>query len=378
LDKNLGLFDMVQMHFKKDNLVKLYVLLFIGAAFALPFKAQIANGLLLGAILPGVFLWDRRFTIHPILAPIPLFLLVLFSMLWTKNQARGWSSIEQQSSLLLVPVAFYAGRQYFTQDIVKKVLIAFLVAMIIYLVGGYTRVHLDTGLWIFYREDLTIYNMHPGYLSTYVLVCFLIVWRFDFSRILQIVLSLILVVALIILSSKNQLITFSVILLGILIFYAKKNKGHLIALASILLVFIIFIANSPFILERFSNPKNHFRMKMIEVSFSIIKLHPLIGVGIGDRQDELDIRYPPMEEDWRLHGFNAHNQILDYCILGGVITALAYLLIFLIPILKYPNYFSFGFFLIVFSAALTESFLFRQAGLLLLLIFSGILSRSKN
>ncbi len=369
---------MGQMYFGKDNLVTLYVLLFIGAAFALPFKAQTANGLLLGAILPGIFLWDRRFTIHPILAPIPLFLLVLFSMFWTKNQARGWTSIEQQSSLLLVPVAFYVGRQYFTQAIINKILMAFVVAMMLYLVGGYIRVHLDTGLWIFYREDLTSYTMHPGYVSTYVLVCFLIVWRFDFNRIVQIVLSLILVVALIILSSKNQLITFSIILLGILIYYAKKNRGHLIALASLLLVFSVFFANSPFILERFSNPKNHFRMKMAEVSFSIIKLHPLIGVGIGDRQDELDIRYPPVEEDWRLHGFNAHNQILDYCILGGVITVLAYLLIFLIPIWKYPNYFSLGFFLIVFSAGLTESFLFRQAGLLLLLIFSGIFSRSNH
>ena len=370
---------MFQMHFqKKDNLVNLYLFLFMGAAFALPFKTQLANGLLLGAILPGIFLWDRRLTIHPVLAPVPLFLLVLFSIFWTKNQERGWSSIEQQSSLLLVPVAFYLGRQYFTQDSVKKILIAFLVAMIIYLAGGYIKVLLDTGLWIFYREDLTTYNMHPGYVSTYVLVCFLIVWRFDFNRILQILLSLILVIALIILSSKNQLITFSVMSLSILIFYAKKNKGRLIALASILLVFITFILNSPFILERFSNPKNHFRMKMIEVSFSIIKLNPLIGVGIGDRQDELDMRYPPVEEDWRLHGFNAHNQILDYCILGGVITALAYLLIFIIPILKYPSYFSLGFFLVVFSAGLTESFLFRQAGLVLLLLFSGILSRSDN
>lgn len=369
---------MVQINLPKNNLVKFYFLLFIVAAFALPFKVQIANGLLVGAILPGVFLWDRKFTIHPVLAPIPLFLLILLSMVWTENQTRGWSAIQQQLSLLLVPIAFYVGRQHFTQNIVRKILLSFLVAMIIFLIGGYVKVHLDTGLWIFYREELSKYYMHPGYVSTYVLCCFLIVWRFDFSKILKIILSLILVGALIILSSKNQLIVFSIMLFSFILFYARKNRSYLIALVSILLIFITFIINSPFIIERFSNPKNHFRMKMIEVSFSIIRSYPLIGVGVGDRQDELDKRYPPVEEDWRLHGVNVHNQLLDYWLLGGIMTALAYLLIFVIPIYKYPSYFSLGIFLIIFSAGLTESFLFRQFGLVFLLLFSGLLSRTND
>nr|MCU0420027.1 hypothetical protein [Cyclobacteriaceae bacterium] len=192
---------------QKKHTIRFYRYLIVGATFAIPLNVHIANGLILSCLLPSIFLWDKKITPHILLIPIFLFFSLAFSLLWTENIKEGLSRMELQINLLLVPLVFYCGRNFIDEKLQKQVEIAFLGAMSIFLIGGYLRVHMDTGKWFFFRDTLESYDIHPGYTSVYVLMCFIILSKsnvnlFEFCLVTAFVFFI-----LIVFSAKNQILT---------------------------------------------------------------------------------------------------------------------------------------------------------------------------
>ncbi len=352
---------------KQSFVIKIYKYLIIGATFALPLNVHLANGLIVGCILPGIILWDKKIKLHTLFIPVLLFLSLALSLIWTENIKEGWRFLVLQLNLLFVPLAFYLGKDFIDEKIEKQVCFAFSLAMVIFLILGYLRVHIETGKWIFFRDTLKYYAIHPGYVSVYILMCYIIFSRLNNNIFLFYFSTLVVFLILIVFSAKNQLICFLVLaFLKLVSIKINLTKTIVFLILSIGVCFYTF-QNIKYIKTRFLESEET-RLRFFEVAKEGISNNPFLGVGLGDRQEYLDHIRGENSFPWEA-GQNSHNQIFDYWISSGIISALLFLAIFVIPIKVFSSQDQFFFLFIIFSASLTESFFYRQVGLVFFLIF---------
>ena len=117
------------------------------------------------------------------------------------------------------------------------------------------------------------------------------------------------------------------------------------------------------------NPSGHSvtqRIEYLRTGLSILKDHPLFGVGTGDVPKAFDKKYEetqsPLDPEWRLR---AHNQWLTFGISFGLLGALILFLAFIAPGIlqnKFRQYLFLLFFMVSFLSMFNEDTLETQAG----------------
>ncbi len=264
------------------------------------------------------------------------YLMLLLSLLYSSNIKEGVDRIVQFMPLLLTPITII----YFNPISIKKYipyfLSLFLVANIIYgyivvdyLIVNYVKEvnekgfleiirilyesNFNTALWHSEQAAESDILIHKAYLSISFLMCFCIC----ISRILDIgfkkiqywgylfLASVFFISVVYLLSIPNILGLIGCLLLIVLINYTRIGKKNVLVLGGLLLVLssigyyyvIIKEANNKdlnrgvnFIKSAISFSDTEYndpRVELYKSAWTLVKKHPLFGVGIGDTQDRL-------------------------------------------------------------------------------------------
>jgi O-antigen ligase len=154
-------------------------------------------------------------------------------------------------------------------------------------------------------------------------------------------------------------------------------KRHLLIISGIAISSVIYLGVKYFI------PKNNSdetlmnnvnaRYESWKSALQIVKQHPLLGVGIGDSQQELLKKYKESNFTVGLqNNFNVHNQYLELWIVGGIIAFVCFILFIVLESQQAwlsDNYLLL-FLLYLFSVfCFTESVLLGQLGRIFFLLF---------
>ena len=361
-----------------------------------------------------------------LLIPILLFVWMAASYFWTVDVSRTTVAISKEITLFLIPVAFLLMRP-FTKDQIVKLLkyygytmvfyaVFFLArAVVRYLISGDQRAFFYHGE---YDDDFGLVPklLNAIHVSVYVAVAFFYFLSKEIKSKLDVLCASVLFIFIFLLSSKNIIVVF-LLLIGFHFFYFSKssNKMRLRNLAIFILMvgsilsfskiknrFLVefqsnsnsSVSHSVFneadegvnyisIYEAWNNekfthgdyfPGTAFRVYQFRMFLEIFQEEPVFWEGLGlnaslGKLKEKELKYNLYPG---YGAFNFHNQYVQNFAELGFIGFLLLVVILFLNIKKAIHnkdfiHISFG--ILMISLFLTESFLWRQTGVLYFIIF---------
>ena len=328
-----------------------------------------------------------------ILAFTSFYLATLVGMLYTLNVTEGMFDLEVKLSILLVPVFFLTSNiinKYTVFGLLKTFIFGVSLSLIVqFAVAGFS--FQETGNTdVFFYKLLSFFH-HPSYFSMYTnfAIASLLVLIFHFRdrpQFRHFALLGFLVVGIYQLSSRTGMLTLVILLLYAfvyIIFPQLKWKKMLYALfatvviASAILYPISKYTNAARSVDVTSSKSSSgVRVAMWKSAIPLIKHHPVLGVGTGDVNRELQIRF---SQDRILRAvrdnLNAHNQFLQTQVGLGLMGTFSLLVALLFPLwisVKKGKLFFPLFAIILLINFLTESVLNTQAGVIYYAVMNSI------
>jgi O-antigen ligase len=389
-----------------------FILLFF--AFSLPFSINFSNILLV--VLATLLLlrkdivqriWTIRHNPY-ILSYLALFGLYALSMLWSDNSRVAGFTLEKHLALLIIPVTFFANYDKFSSKLVKWVLFAFVLgvfasyAYLAFKFGLSSVSNPNLTLFYFFREMTVQYvQLHPTYLAMYTVfsVCILLASLYKKNLGIQMllrVLGVFILIGLTLLTGARMPIIALVLILLVLVIYIIFNSKYWVfsSIGSVIFFagLIFLIPKVKVVKERISELQEtelappigvHFnsvnlRVAQLLCSKQLIQENWLIGVGIGDVQDQLNGCYSGHKWSPALYerSYNTHNQYLQTFLSTGIIGFVLLLVLFGMVLrfsIKSKNII-FASFIILFSfCCLTESMFEKNKGIVFFTFFSVVL-----
>ena len=342
------------------------------------------------------------------------FLFMLTSLLYSKHPGRGFDLLIQKSSFLAIPLLLLFAD--FSRKLARKgvrffVLGTLLVSILYFVMGLYHSTQLENGMLCIIPGfssdnigllDTIIHNnylmgddfsflMHPTYFGVLLalsiaIVVFTLIHEHKSMLIQRIAIPVFIVesMALVLLSTNGALM--SAIILAVLLIiltiryrhYLDLKKYWLILVAMILLSGVAYNPQFQVLSGRSSgSDENTMRLKARQVTVSIIKEHPVLGVGNGDLYDILEQKY---EEQglvkMKALRINPHNQYLHTWAETGIFGLLSVMWILGTMIwfgIKRRNFLMIVFVVLFGVSMYFESMMNRYWGIMTLAIFYTIL-----
>lgn len=375
------------------------------------FRHAIANVFL--AILLAIFFiqvfQNRRIYLNKNLIPVVIyFLWGMASLIWTTDFQTTIKGIGITLPLVLTPV-FISQYSYFGSDDLKKTIKIFSVGLVLYFLvcalnAGILFMEDNQYNHFFYHNLVMLFDNNAIYISLAAATCILFILNVPIKKASDYLLLFFLSVFLLVLASKNLIIT-TFLLIGLSLFKNKnKLKTGAIISTFLMLTFLgILLSENP-IKERFQeelnwNP-NHvltgqdfydYKFNGIEVRLfqwrlmgEMISNHQvgILGLGLHNVDYLLDQYFSYYNLYKGYFQINFHNQFLQTIGEIGFIGLGLLLSIFARAIyvaIKSGNKYETFFVLLFLSSFFTESFLSRQKGVILFAtLVSLILSFQKE
>lgn len=361
-----------------------------------------------------------------LLLPIILFIWMAISFFWSIDKAATIPAISREIVLLLIPAAFLIMRpfdknqvdkliKYYSYAMVFYASFFLLRALIRYMISGDQRAFFYHGE---YDNDFGLVPklLNAIHVSVYMAVAFFYFLNLKIKKKFEFICAFILFGFIFLLSSKNIIIVF-LFLLAIHFFYFSKssNKMRLRNLAILSLILIGLFSFSKiknrFLVEFQSNTKTSishsvyneadegvnyisiyeawnnekfshgdyfpgtaFRVYQFRMFLEIFSEEPLFwkGLGLNASQAKLIEKEKKYELYPGYGSFNFHNQyVQNFAELGCIGFALLIIILFLNikTAIKHKNFIHISFAILMISLFLTESFLWRQKGVLFFISF---------
>lgn len=338
----------------------------------------------------------------PAIALVLFFVCYAVSMLYTENIAEGWNSLSYKLPFLLLPVVFFlADMSWFNANRRRAVLYVFTYSMALFFLvrlclATYKFIFVNDTLWQFFSSSMV--PVHRGYMAMYVLLSlsFLYTERGQskprWLSVSNVVAAVLVTVTLLLTQSRAGMLMLGLLMLAIWIDITFIRKRLIIG-ASVAVAALLFAAGVLFVLPQDYNRVTSTiqdardgnvmgaRAWTNQAAWGVIKQNPVIGVGVGDRIDQMCLQYDAMgKAAIRDRQLNPHNQYLDTQMTVGILGSAVFLLILAIPlcIAKYRNVMSAALILIVAVSSLLESILERQMGIIFLAFFLLLLTRVES
>ena len=340
---------------------------------------------------------------------IGFYILFVISLFWTTNIENTKSGLLSFLSYLALPLAFsLVSKNKININKVFSVFSNLLVLCAIYCIFMGALKVLKTGNYnyLFYHElcsNLSILN--AIYLSVFVSfgISFLI-YKQKKSK-LDVFNLTVLALFLILLSSK---IIITITLISGVFYLIRKRKFHKVNLKSFLLLIVIisiFIAASSNLTNRikveFNKTKINevlqtkdfghayiwtgFGLRVFQAKMFLEVIqenkNTFLGSGLFNSQDTLIKKYKEYNLYPGFYHYNYHNQYIQVYAELGVIGLCMLLLIFILTIKQaiiYKDYFLLSFIILILVVCLTESFLWRQRGMVFFITTLLLLTRRKR
>lgn len=407
------------------------------------------NNIALGVfILSSLWVVKQRnfkFSINLFL-PILLYLLMAVSFFWSIDKPATLAALSKEVTLLLIPLAF-ATLKEFTIEQRNKIVAFYSYSMVVltlfFLVRAFIRYLLthDTRAFFYHGEDEDDYGLVPKLLnaihvSVFVAVAFFWFFTKQLKSKLDLFFTFLLFGFLMLLSSKNIILSVILLVLVYVFFFSKTAYKMRLRNLIVLGIFIGLLFSFGKIKSRFQEefktnseksistnvvekvpegvhyvslkeawcnekftPNDYFagtafRVYQFRIFCELISENNVILTGFG-----LNASYPKIEEKAKYYNLylgedgtdgyqnkNFHNQYVQNFADLGILGALLLLVMLVINVknaFKLKDFVHFAFAFLMISLFLTESFLWRQRGVVFFTAFyclfnSGISLKTNN
>jgi len=339
------------------------------------------------------------------------YVLMVLSLSYTQDFKLGLWELEKGVSLLLFPLIFFSAKKMPVTS-VHFILRAFILSNICFgciCLGYATYKYYSESVNLFFYFDLVnLFNSHPTYYSMYILFSLAALFylnkdkaekpSWDNRKFIIAAIVLLFFVLIFLLSVRFIFIIFTLGVVTVIFVYILRTKNVMLGLFLLFgfLVMVYFsLRNNATLRERLLQFKDNYtyelsestmegynglttRLAQWESSLSIIKQSPLLGVGPGDVQDELQEVYKKnfLKYSYR-DKLNAHNQYFQTCLGLGLVGLSALLAGIFIPGImawKQVNVVCISFLVIFALCCITESMLYVQKGIVFYGFFNSLLT----
>lgn len=366
-----------------------------------------------------------------LMLPILLFLWMGLSYFWSIDPSRTITAIPKEITLLIIPLSFsfILISKSQKQTSIRIYSFAMVFFVVYYLVRAIIRYAItqDSRVFFYHGENEDDYGLVPKLLnaihfSVFVAIAFFYFFTQEVKTKLNIGLSLLLFGFIVLLSSKNIFLVLIILIAIYLLFYSKiANKMRLrnliLFFVVVGLVFSFGKIQERFYLEFQSNtgksishnvvsglnegvnnlsiydawnkekfttndffPGTAFRVYQARLFFEFLEEEPIFWKGFGlnasfKKLEEKGEKYNVYKGTGNDDGYqnkNFHNQyIQNFAELGvlGLLFLLAMLFLLLKKAIHNKDFIHFTFSILMISVFLTESFMWRQRGVVFFIIF---------
>ncbi len=337
------------------------------------------------------------------LIPFSLYLLIVISLFWTIDFSKSLRGLERELSFLLVPIIFILMPSI-SRKVLLQSLYAFAVSMAIlatfFIVNAVFLFTIDGTIEVFFYHNLVApMGLNAIYISTMTSLSLLYLIFYSKRKLFNGLIILTLSAFLILLSSKNLIfITIISIIIGLLVSKKINLKRLAFIIILILGIFTIlfysplkkrmdkeFTSNIKEVItcEKFNRvypwTGSTIRLFQARIFYELFKENDIFftGFGINASQEKIIQKQNQYNLYWGYNNYNFHNQYIQaFAELGffGLILILLFLSVIFKGYLSSRELMSLFFFLVMMSVFMTESYLWRQRGLLhFLIIFSMLI-----
>jgi O-antigen ligase len=392
--------------------------LFLLVSIPLPF---FVNNIALGLLTVSFFLnfKNTNFEKTPLFfLPIVMFLLMAVSYFWSINKEETLRAIPKEIGLFLIPLMFMKVRFSINQktNILKYYSYSMVILVVVFLFRASVRylINQDSRVFFYHGENDDDYGLVPKLLnaihvSVFVALAFFYFLTKEIKSKIDIILSLLLAGFIILLSSKNVILVFFLLILVYYFYYSKASRKmrlrNLIVFVGIIVIALSFGKIKERFQEEFRNntlntlspnvtaslekgvhnisiyeawnnetftpndyfPGTAFRVYQMRMFLELLKEESIFlkGFGLNASQKMLLEK----EKKYNLYNgygnFNFHNQyIQNFAELGviGFVLLLVMLTMNFKNAIKNKDFIHISFAVLMISLFLTESFLWRQRG----------------
>ena len=349
-----------------------------------------------------------KFSSNQSLITLMIFYVLLgVGVFWSDNQNSALFDLEVKMSLIIFPLLLSFIQ--ISLDDIKLILKAFYLGLIASSIILFYLAFLDYTETSSFDEFFYVRiseNIHPSYLSYYLVIGILMLCIDLYSKTLRLFkynwVYVLLILGLFLFNnfilSKIGVITALFLIIGFTFFYGIKNKKYLqILIVLMILVVIAYLAYtySFFVKKRadelliemmsneegFSNRSTGIRVKIWGQGILLFAESPFVGYGTGDVKDILMLKY--QENDMIIahtKELNAHNQFLQIALAIGGLGLAVYIASLISAVrcgIKNHNGLITCFVIISIIFMSTESVLENQAGTIFFGLFFSLLNQKE-
>jgi O-antigen ligase len=414
---------------KEENKHNKVFIPFLLLLVTLPISILVNNVFFVLFIIASIVYKKKKFSTLQIslIVPIVLFFWMTLSYFWSIDVGRTIKAIPKEISLLLLPLMFMFFTS-FTANQKEKIIKYYSYSMVIYVLFFLIRATVnflitkETSYFFYHGPDnqtdtgLVPKLLNAIHVSVYVGLAFFYFFNKTKKTNKDFLLATLLFVFVILLSSKNIIVIFVILIVTQVFFYSKMaNKLRLKNIIIILFLLSLIISfgtikerflvefrtntekslshnvelnnengvNNISIIEAWQNesfthndffPGTAFRVYQLRMFLELSKEEPIFwkGFGLNASLNKLMEK----EKQYNLYPgygkFNFHNQYVQNFAELGIIGFLLLVIILFINIknaIKSKDFMHFAFGILMISLFLTESFLWRQRGVMFFMIF---------
>ena len=365
-----------------------------------------------------------------LMLPVLLYLLMAVSLLWSIDLTNSVKAVSKELPLLIVPLCFMTFSSYdsFKKEILLKYYSVGMVFYVIYfLAKAIVKYCITKDSSVFFYHELVTYDLNAIHISLYTTLAFYYFYTQPNRSILASAISFLLAAFIFLLSSKNIIIVFILLLFIFEGFYSNKKLKLKNVGLTILIVISSFILFSSKIKERFLlefksdaivNSTNMakgnvnkvsiqeawtqdkfqqnyffsgtaFRVYQIRVFKELLTEESILFTGYGLNAADSKVQKKGQEHtvfsgDATHYGYQTldfHNQYIQIFAETGIFGLIILLLIVSLSLrnaIKSKDFRSITFSVVMISLFLTESILIRQRGIAFFILLYCIFNSRKN
>ena len=399
---------------KKENNSNIAFVLILIVLFTIPLSYalnSVATGMLL---LITIFTFQKKnFTFQlNLIYPILLYVLMLLSFFWSIDQKTTLTAILKEIPLLIIPLAFMLFKD-FSKDQKQKIIqfysYGILLFTVFYYLKAIIRFILSHNTEVFFYHELVTKDVNAIHVSVYVSIAFFHFFIKIKKEIIDYIAMTLLFAMVFLLASKNIIIVFIGLLLIYYLFLTKISRRMRMRNLILFLLFLFSLSfvgkirdrfmveiqtntkvslsadvdlnkqtgiNNISIVEAWTKeyfapsdyfPGTAFRVYQFRMFLELFHEEPVFWTGYGLNASKEKLL--EKEKKYNLHEgygtYNFHNQyIQNFAELGvfGFVLLMIMLVLNVRNAFKSKDFIHFAFAILMISLFLTESFLWRQRG----------------
>ncbi len=219
----------VSREIKQENSINKTFVFIVLLLLSIPLSLAI-NNICLGLIVIATIIYFKKYNFkldYSLLLPILLYVLMLASIFWTIDKQGTSTALIKEIPLLLIPICFLFFQELTKetkQKIIKYYSYGIVLFSIFYLLKAIIRFYLSQNADVFFYHELVTKEVNAIHVSVYVAIAFFYFFIKPIKSAFDYVAIVVLFLMVFLLSSKNIIVVFIGLMIVYQLFYAKSAK----------------------------------------------------------------------------------------------------------------------------------------------------------